>query len=222
MSGLSDPNSHDLGKDLVKEWGHDTQDLETMTPEEQEQYLHDKAKPTQEEMDKAAHNNPANDIETPYQEEYNGSGEPPQTTVIDHEFTIPSNIGGNKMTWKKLGTLFKNLFTKAENFLDPFIKQVQTDLTPEILGLAAMALSGFIKDPKELDDTATRNAAIQAIIKQAEADGITVAEKLAGQAADAIQAHMIAIEATAPTPAPVPETPPSAPETTPENAQPPQ
>ena len=91
---------------------------------------------------------------------------------------------------KDLITALKNLFTKAETFLEPYFKQLTSELTSDILALAATTVASIAANPALLTDPTARNAMIQQLIQTAEQDGIKLAESTASAAIAAAIAHM--------------------------------
>jgi hypothetical protein len=97
------------GNNLVSQWGLKPVDRTTLTTEQQAEIMHKEMTPTEEELDKAAHNRPETDIESPLEQWTEGQEAPPQTGVVIHSVTISTNfLSGGSMSSKILDEILKD------------------------------------------------------------------------------------------------------------------
>ena len=119
------------------------------------------------------------------------------TEIVLNVKTIPTDLLGGTMQFPKdfLNAL-KNLFTKAEDFLTPFISAFATDAGKSLLAMAVTYVAQVGQDPTLITNSDKRNAALKALEEQALAAGIKASETALLNALQAAYTHMNPDKAT--------------------------
>ena len=120
------------------------------------------------------------------------------TEIVLNVKTISTNfLGGNNMVFPKdFLTALKNLFTKAEDFLAPFIAAFATDAGKQLLALAVTFVAQAGQDPTLLTNADKRNDALKKLEAEALAAGIKASETALLNALQAAYTHMNPDKAT--------------------------